>query len=300
MISGPIALAFTAGMVATFNPCGFSLLPAYIGAFVAGDQVHDRLDQRILRAVGVAAAVSVGFIVVFASVGLIIDSIAGEARRQLPWVTIVIGGLLVVAGLAMAVGWKPTLAIRGPRFSTGANSPKVMVGYGITYAVASLSCTIGPFLAVTGTALSQSTAEGLATYIAYALGMGIIILVLSVASALAHSTVANHMRRLSRIAPRVGGILMVAAGAYAIWYGRWELAVYDGNLDTDPVIETAEDIRLWFVETIQSVGSQRLALLAALAIATVVALTRLRSQTTAAAPPAASTDPDVGATRSRT
>ena len=300
MISGPIALAFTAGMVATFNPCGFSLLPAYIGAFVAGDHVHDRLDQRILRAVGVAAAVSVGFIVVFASVGLIIDSIAGEARRQLPWVTIVIGGLLVVAGLAMAVGWKPRLAIRGPRFSTGTNSPRVMVGYGITYAVASLSCTIGPFLAVTGTALSRSTAEGLATYIAYALGMGIIILVLSVASALAHSTVANHMRRLSRIAPRIGGILMVAAGAYAIWYGRWELAVYDGNLDTDPVIETAEDIRLWFVETIQSVGSQRLALLAALAIGTVVALTRLRGQSTAAAPPAASTDSDVGATRSRT
>ena len=300
MISGPIALAFTAGMVATFNPCGFSLLPAYIGAFVAGDHVHDRLDQRILRAVGVAAAVSVGFIVVFASVGLIIDRIAGEARRQLPWVTIVIGGLLVVAGLAMAVGWKPRLAIRGPRFSTGTNSPRVMVGYGITYAVASLSCTIGPFLAVTGTALSRSTAEGLATYIAYALGMGIIILVLSVASALAHSTVANHMRRLSRIAPRIGGILMVAAGAYAIWYGRWELAVYDGNLDTDPVIETAEDIRLWFVETIQSVGSQRLALLAALAIGTVVALTRLRNQSTAAAPPAASTDSDVGATRSRT
>lgn len=300
MISGPLALAFTAGMVATFNPCGFSLLPAYIGAFVAGDRVYDRLDQRILRAVGVAAAVSVGFIVVFASVGLIIDSIAGEARRQLPWVTIVIGGLLVVAGFAMAVGWKPTLAIRGPRLSTGTNSPKVMVGYGITYAVASLSCTIGPFLAVTGTALSQSTAEGLATYIAYALGMGIIILILSVASALAHSTVANHMRRLSRVAPRIGGGLMMAAGAYAIWYGRWELAVYDGDFDTDPVIDTAEDIRLWFVETIQSVGSQRLALLAALAIATVVALTRLRRRPPAARPPAASIDPDVGATRGRT
>lgn len=56
MISGPIALAFTAGMVATFNPCGFALLPAYIGAFVAGDQVHDRLDQRVLGDRGVEAA----------------------------------------------------------------------------------------------------------------------------------------------------------------------------------------------------------------------------------------------------
>ena len=298
MISGPIALAFTAGMVATFNPCGFSLLPAYIGAFVAGDQVQDRLDQRILRAVGVAAAVSIGFIVVFATVGLIIDSIAGQARRHLPWVTIVIGGLLVLAGGAMALGWKPTLAIRGPQLSTSTNRPKVMVGYGITYAIASLSCTIGPFLAVTGTALSQSPLEGLATYIAYALGMGIIILILSVASALAHSTVANHMRRLSRVAPRVGGVLMVAAGAYAIWYGRWELAVYDGDLGTDPVIDTAEDVRLWFVDTIQAIGAQRLALLAALAIATTVALARRRTQAPDTSPPT-STDPDLEVSHNR-
>lgn len=292
MISGPIALAFTAGMVATFNPCGFSLLPAYISAFVAGDQVHDRIDKRVMRALGVAAAVSIGFIVVFATVGLIIDSIAGEARRQLPWVTIVIGGLLVIAGLAMALGWKPTVAIRGPQLSTSTNSPKVMVGYGITYAIASLSCTIGPFLAVTGTALSRSPLEGLATYIAYALGMGIIILILSVASALAHSTVARHMRKLSRIAPRVGGILMVASGAYAIWYGRWEIAVYGGDLGTDPVIDTAEDVRLWFVGAIQAVGALRLALLAALAVATTVAFAQRRTQATNTSPPA-STKPDL-------
>lgn len=299
MISGPIALAFTAGMVATFNPCGFSLLPAYLGAFVAGDQVQDRLDRRILRAVGVAAAVSFGFIVVFASVGLIIDSIAGEARRQLPWVTIVIGGLLVVAGLAMALGWKPTLALGAPRFSTSTNGPKVMVGYGLTYAVASLSCTIGPFLAVTGTALSRSTLEGLAAYVSYALGMGTIILILGVASALAHSTVANHMRKLSRIAPRIGGVLMLAAGTYAIWYGRWELAVYNGEFGTDPVIDTAEDIRLWFVDTIEAFGAQRLAALTALAIAVAGTLARFRSQVTRTNGQPASTDPDVEMSHNR-
>lgn len=285
MISGTVALAFTAGMVATFNPCGFSLLPAYIGAFVSGDEVTDRADRRVLRALGVAAWVSTGFIIVFATVGIIIDRVAGEFRRQLPWVTVIIGALLIIAGLAMAWGWKPTLAIRGPRLSTSSNRPLVMVGYGITYAVASLSCTIGPFLAVTGTALSQSPLEALGTYIAYALGMGIVILVLSVASALAHSTIANHMRRLSRVAPRIGGVLMVLAGAYAMWYGRWELAVYDGDLGTDPVIDTAEDIRLWFVDTIQAIGAQRLAVLTALTVIAVIAASRL------ARTPGTDTDP---------
>jgi cytochrome c-type biogenesis protein len=275
MISGTVALAFTAGMVATFNPCGFALLPAYIGAFVAGDEVSERTDQRVLGAIRVAAAVSVGFIIVFASVGLIIDRIAGEARRQLPWVTIVIGALLIVAGIAMAIGWKPTLAIRGPQFAVGSNQPRVMVGYGITYAIASLSCTIGPFLAVTGAALSQSPIEALGTYVAYALGMGVVILILSIASALAHTTVVNHMRRLSQIAPRVGGALMVLAGTYAIWYGRWELAVYDGDLGTDPLIDFMEAVRLWFVDSIQAVGAQRLAALTAIGIAAVITATRL-------------------------
>lgn len=276
MITGPIALAFTAGMVAAFNPCGFSLLPAYIGAFVSGDRPHDRLDQRVRRAIWVAAAVSVGFVIVFASIGLIIDQIAGGVRRQLPWVTIIIGGGLVLTGVAMTAGWKPTLAIRGPSLSAQTNSPRVMVGYGVTYAVASLSCTIGPFLAVTGTALSRSTVDGLAAYVAYALGMGSIILVISVASAAAHTTVASRMRRVSRFAPRLGGLLMMAAGAYAIWYGRWELDVYDGDLRTDPVIEGGERIRLWFVDTIESIGAQRIGLVALLLTATVLAVARLR------------------------
>lgn len=283
MTGGTVALAFTAGMVATFNPCGFSLLPAYIGAFVAGDEVTERVDRRLLRAIGVAAAVSVGFIVVFATVGLIMDSIASQTRRQLPWVTIVIGGLLIVGGIAMAAGWKPNLALRGPRTPTGSNSVPVMVGYGVTYAIASLSCTIGPFLAVTGTALSRSPLEAVATYTAYALGMGVIILVLSIASALAHSAVTNHMRRLSQVAPRIGGALMILAGGYAIWYGRWELAVYGGDLGIDPVIDTMEDIRLWFVDTIERLGSQRLAILVALVVAGVIAVARLTRAPTPAA-----------------
>ncbi len=274
MISGTVALAFTAGMVATFNPCGFSLLPAYIGAFVVGDEVSERADRRVLRAVGVASAVSVGFIIVFTSVGLVIDRIAGEAQRQLPWVTIVIGAFLTVAGVAMAAGWKPTVTLARPRFTSSGNNARVMVGYGVTYAVASLSCTIGPFLAVTGAALSGSPIEALGAYVAYALGMGVVILVLGVASALAHTTVANHMRRVSLVAPRIGGVLMVLAGGYAIWYGRWELAVYDGDLSTDPVIDAMEDIRLWFVVAIEAVGAQRLAVMTAAALITVIVAAR--------------------------
>ena len=274
MISAPVALAFTAGMVATFNPCGFSLLPAYLGAFVAGDATELRADQRVMRAVGVAAAVSLGFVVVFATAGLVIDQLTSATRQRLPWVTIIIGAALVLAGIAMVLGWKPSIAVRGTDLASGRRGIAAMTAYGATFAIASLSCTIGPFLAVTGVALTQSTTLGIATHVAYALGMGTIILAISVFAALAHTTLIQAMRKLTRVMTRLGGALMIAAGGYAIWYGRWELGVYAGDLDGDPVIDTIEDLRLRIVENIETIGAGRIALAVALSAGLAVATVR--------------------------
>ena len=71
---------------------------------------------------------------------------------------------------------------------------------------------------------------------------------------------------------------MVLAGGYAIWYGRWELAVYDGDLGTDPVIAAMEGVRLWFVEIIPRIGAERLAVLAVVVVGAVVAGTRFANE----------------------
>ncbi len=259
MSQAPLALAFAAGMVASFNPCGFSLLPAYIGMFVAGDNANAGVETRIARAVAVAAAVSVGFVAVFSGAGFVLDRLASSAQAQLPWVTIAIGAVLVVAGIATTAGWKPRLAIAAPQLGGKGNGVVSMVGYGVTYAIASLSCTLGPFLAVTGAALNQSAVAGFATYVSYALGMGTIILAISIAAAITRTGFTNKVRLVSRYANRVGGILMVVAGGYAVWYGRWELAVYNGNLNDDPIVRRGEDVRLWFVSLISNYGALRLA-----------------------------------------
>lgn len=275
MTSSTLALAFTAGMVATFNPCGFSLLPAYLGAFVAGDEVETSTERRLVRAAGVSAAVAIGFVVVFASVGLIIDRIASETQQQLPWVTIAIGGLLIVVGVATVAGWRPKLPIAVPDLAAGRSGVLMMVGYGITFAIASLSCTIGPFLAVTGAAMRGTAWDAGTAYVAYALGMGLIVLLLSLGAAAAHSSIAANLRTFARWAPRVGGALMVVAGLYAIWYGRWELAVYDGQLGDDPVVDRIENVRLRVVAEIQRIGATQLILLAAAITISVVVWSRI-------------------------
>ena len=59
-----LALAFSAGMVATVNPCGFALLPAYLTYFLGldpagSDATTDSADARranpspVLRALGI-------------------------------------------------------------------------------------------------------------------------------------------------------------------------------------------------------------------------------------------------------
>lgn len=97
-----LALAFSAGMVATVNPCGFALLPAYLTYFLGldpagSDATTDSADARranpspVLRALVVSAAVTAGFLVVFGVMGLAWSSVSSVIGRRLPWFTLVIG-----------------------------------------------------------------------------------------------------------------------------------------------------------------------------------------------------------------
>jgi cytochrome c-type biogenesis protein len=152
-----------------------------------------------------------------------------------------------------------------------------MVSYGIVYALASLSCTIGPFLAITTAALDQSVTGGMLAFVAYGLGMGTIILTIAASAALARPKPTHRLRRLSRHASSVGGALMAMAGSYAVWYARWELAVYSGDLRTDLLIDTGERWRLKVVTFIENVGAVRLGAILLVAIAVTIGISQIVS-----------------------
>lgn len=77
MLTGSFALAFTAGMVATVNPCGFALLPAYLSAFVGLDDGTSRASA-VGRALKVSAALTAGFVAVFGLFGIVISKVTTE------------------------------------------------------------------------------------------------------------------------------------------------------------------------------------------------------------------------------
>jgi cytochrome c biogenesis protein CcdA len=89
-----------------------------------------------------------------------------------------------------------------------------MVGFGAAYAVASLTCTIGPFLAIVVASFrASSVVEGSALFIAYAVGMGLLVGAAAVAIALAKFSLIDRLRRGGRFVPTLAGLLMISVGA---------------------------------------------------------------------------------------
>jgi cytochrome c biogenesis protein CcdA len=238
-----VALAFVAGMVAAFNPCGFAMLPAYL-TLVIDPQSGGQL-AAVGRALAATAAMALGFLAVFGSFGLLTVSVASTVQRYLPYVTLVIGVGLVVAGVWLLSGRE----LRAPNLAGGRWAPTArlgsMFGYGVGYAIASLSCTIGPFLAVTGSSLRRgSPAQGVLVYVAYAAGIALVVGVLAVAVALASSSMVDRMRAVLPHINRISGLILVVVGLYVGYYGFYEIRLFTANGSAeDPVVSAAGRIQ---------------------------------------------------------
>lgn len=237
-----VGLAFAAGLVAALNPCGFAMLPAYLALVVNGDDAG-RLTA-VGRALFATLAMALGFLAVFATFGLLTVSVASTVQRYAPYLTVVVGTLLVALGLWLVSGRELGIGSGAARLG-GRWAPTAklgsMFGYGVGYAIASLSCTIGPFLAVTGvTARGGSLLDGLLVYVAYAAGLALVVGVLAVAVALANSALVDRMRRILPYVNRISGVVLILVGLYVGYYGIYEIRLFSaGGSAQDPVIDTA-------------------------------------------------------------
>lgn len=246
MNQGLVGLGFAAGLVAAVNPCGFAMLPAYLLLVVRGEQnSKPSLLGGVGRALGATAGMALGFFTVFGVFGALTISAATTVQRYLPYATVVIGIVLVALGIWLLSGRELTaLTPRplGPRWAPKQQGSRIvgMYGYGISYAIASLSCTIGPFLAVTAAGLrSGSIVTGVSIYLAYVAGLTLVVGVLAVAAATASSALADRLRRILPFINRIGGALLVLVGLYVGYYGLYELRLLNTAADPQDAVITA-------------------------------------------------------------
>ncbi len=282
MPDGLLALALGAGLLAAVNPCGFALLPAYLSLLIVGDDSPTRA-RAVGRALSLTAAMTLGFAGVFAVFGLLVAPVAGGLQQHLPWFTVALGVMLAVLGVVLASG----RSVRLPRFGASRNRKSrpltrsfgSMVGFGAGYALASLTCTIAPFLAVVVAGFrTDSTQVGVALFLAYAAGMGLVVGAVAVAVALANDSLVRRMRRTGAWVPRLSGVLLLLSGLYVAYYGWWELRVLAGKDPDDPVIGAAATIQRTLVEAVQYVGATGWLVAGVVLVVLAVAGTRRKRQ----------------------
>lgn len=244
MDASSLSIALVAGVLATFNPCGFALLPAYLSALVVGESNNKNAAAAYLRAFSFSAGMALGLVAVFTAFALVVFPFSLTLEQYLPAVTAAIGIFLVLFGIQLLRGKSPMLR----RFLNPNIAPKkqflTQIGYGVTFALGSLSCTIGPFLAIASTALaSGSLANIIFSFALYGVGMAVTVLILALITAATNRTLISKIRGATPIIEKLTAVLVIAVGIYISFYAWFEIQSYSGAESANPVIDFALTIQ---------------------------------------------------------
>lgn len=214
------SFALVAGALATVNPCGFVMLPALVALQLqgTGGGSGDARGALVARGIGFGARATLGFLVVFGLIGLVVGLGARSIVRVFPYAGLLIGVLLLALGLWSLLGRRP-LPIPGLGRQPFGQTPSGAFAFGAAYAIASLSCTLPVFLAVVGgTLFAEGVAAALVPFAGYALGMGGVLLAVTLATALSAGALVRGLRAAVPYVERVGSLLLTGIGAYLVIY----------------------------------------------------------------------------------
>lgn len=271
-----MGLSFLRGLVAAVNPCAFVLLPTYLMYFL-GMESHRPGDHRatVRRALLVSAVVSAGFMAVFVVVGIVSEYATRWVESNAKYATLVIGIGFVVLGAAMLGGYRLPISTPKVDIRTPDRTLRAMALYGVAYAVASIGCTLPLFSTVVlrGTIDREGWGTGVAHVVAYGAGMALIVTALTIALAVANTSLLRLLRSGSQYVDRIASLLVLLSGLYLVYY-FWVVEVNENrSAITDRVERLQQRIQVELVDSWQAVA---LVLLAIVAGATIFALGRRR------------------------
>ena len=222
---GIFGFTYAAGMVSTVNPCGFAMLPAYLGLYLgaadAGGGVAST-TSRVRQAIIVGLLVTSGVLLLFGTVGIVLSAGLTTIRSVIPWLGLIIGVVLTFAGAWVLLGGKLNIGAFSRAASHMGDARKTNLrGYflfGLSYGTASLSCTLPIFIAVVGFGTTTSFLSALGQFIIYGLGMGTVILVLTLGMAVFKGAMVGGLRKALPYIQPVSAAIMLLAGSYIVFY----------------------------------------------------------------------------------
>ena len=264
MIDVDLAFPLAAGLIAAFNPCGFAMLPAYLAYFL-GHELKSPPDgyQGFLNGVKVSVTLSAGFVFVFALVGILTNTVISEnsIEERAGYITLPIGIILILLGLAMIRGYQPNIKIPSLHIKNFNRQLPSIFLFGVSYAIVSIGCSAPIFFITVGSSFSRDgVINGVAVFITYALGMSIVVTFLTISLALTRTMIAKNMRRILPYLSPISGLLLTGAGFFLASYGWWEIQVSKGNYSSNTFVDLSLRGSGRLSTWVDNVGSGRFAM----------------------------------------
>jgi cytochrome c biogenesis protein CcdA len=216
--------ALALGAVAAFNPCGFALVPAYLGLYLRDDVTGTGVWARLRRSTSVAVVVGASFTALFGAVGAVFSFGSAFIVRSLPWIGLGVGVALVLVG-GLILSGRPVSSSLPQRLVTrvgkgaGTSSIRGYAAFGLAYGAASLGCTLPLFLALMGTAAAAGGRwSAPVAFLLYGTGMAATLGVLTIVAGAVSFGILHRVRGLVRIVSTLSAGLLLLSGAYVVYY----------------------------------------------------------------------------------
>ena len=206
-----LAFIFTAGALALFSPCGFPMLPGYISYYMG---VKASLEKTVAGGV----ACTLGLLTVFSAIGVVVSTLGSLISRYIPLLELVAGLLVILMGVSMI------FEIRFPTFFTISRAPRQrgIIGvflYGVLYGLATLGCSAPIFFSMLFYAFaSGGPLYGIVTFVVYAIGMGLPIVITTILVAGAKKFMLERMVKMIPWFQKASGIILIIIGAYLLYF----------------------------------------------------------------------------------
>jgi cytochrome c-type biogenesis protein len=223
----PFGYAFGAGMVSAVNPCGFAMLPVYLTLYLGAKETKFRQESvllRLLKAFWIALVVTAGFGLLFGVVGALVSAGGSFLMGIMPWLAVVVGFGLIFLGAWMLLGNTLSthffLAVAGKISDPRQISVLGFFLFGMAFGATSLSCTLPIFLMVVGSSITAGDFKGgVLQFVSYILGMGSVMLILTLGIAVVkEGVVVGTLRKILPYVQKISALLLLMAGAYIVYY----------------------------------------------------------------------------------
>jgi len=205
-----LAFAFSAGVFSLFSPCSYALLPGYVSYYLGA-------KFGATKALTGGLACTLGLITVFAAIGTLASSLGELVPQVIPLLDIAAGVILIAMGLGNLLNLKmPFISLNiAPSKKQGFLG---LYTYGIVYGLAGVGCSAPIFISVLFYSMSKGLAQGILSFIAYAIGMGAPLIVTTILLSQAKDYMIQRINMATEKLQRASGAILIAVGTYLIYF----------------------------------------------------------------------------------